>query len=122
MDERVNGLPDQAQAATLKVWEWRSRGIYLIGSTVAQTVRIRYQVQLAALVDGTSDVLIGGAVDALAYRASAMAARSRGNVTLTADLLKGYEEQIDKILAAESKIEGYRQRKRWWQKDTPVAA
>jgi hypothetical protein len=73
------GLPSRPQGSTLGVWEWRADGLYFLGATQDTQVRIRYHKAFPDLADITSNVLIRGAQEAMAFCAAAMAAMSRGS-------------------------------------------
>ena len=61
------GLPSEPQGTTLRFWEWRADGIYMLGATQDTQVRLRYRKAFADLVDGTSPVLIRNAQEVLAF-------------------------------------------------------
>ncbi len=73
------GLPSQPQGSQLLFWEWRTDGLYFLGATQDNQVRIRYQKALPDLTDGSSTMLIRNAQDALAYFTAAMAGMARGS-------------------------------------------
>lgn len=76
---RRGGLPSRPQGQRLSVWEWRADGLYFIGATQDNQVRIRYVKAFPDLADATSNVLIRNAQEAIAYLAAAMAAMARGS-------------------------------------------
>lgn len=76
---RHGGLPSRPQGNRLGVWEWRGDGIYFLGATQDNQVRIRYAKAYPDLSDALSVVLIRNAQDAIAYTAAAMAAMARGS-------------------------------------------
>jgi hypothetical protein len=72
------GLPSEPQTLTLRYWEWRADGIYLLGATQDTQVRLRYRKAYPELIDASSPVLIRNAQEALAYFTAAMASAARG--------------------------------------------
>jgi hypothetical protein len=90
---QVDELPTRDQdGGALREWEFRDTGIFLVGSTVATTVRMRYEQYLDELVDDTSDLLILGCEDAIGYRIAAHMARSRGQRDMWLDYTREAEE------------------------------
>jgi hypothetical protein len=85
----------------LRLWEWREDKINLIGATQSITVRVRYEKTLPLLTLGTDPVQIRSATDPLAFATAALAARSRGQRALAADLVGAAQ------LATENLIERY---------------
>src|SRR3989442_2201241 len=73
------GLPSQPQGSQLLFWEWRTDGLYFLGATQDNQVRIRYQKALPDLTDGSSTILIRNAQDAMAYFTAGMAGMARGS-------------------------------------------
>src|SRR3989442_15823204 len=73
------GLPSQPQGSQLLFWEWRTDGLYFLGATQDNQVRIRYQKALPDLTDGSTTILIRNAQDAMAYFTAAMAGKARGS-------------------------------------------
>jgi len=73
------GLPSQPQGSQLLFWEWRTDGLYFLGATQDNQVRIRYQKALPDLTDGSTTILIRNAQDAMAYFTAAMAGMARGS-------------------------------------------
>jgi hypothetical protein len=72
------GLPSESQTSTLRYWEWRADGIYLLGATQDTQVRLRYRKAFPDLIDAASPVLIRNAQEALAFFTAALAAAARG--------------------------------------------
>jgi hypothetical protein len=85
----------------LRLWEWREDKINLIGATQSITVRVRYEKVLPLLTVGTDPVMIRSSTDPLAFATAALAARSRGQRALAADLLGAAQ------MATENLIERY---------------
>ena len=76
---RRGGLPSRPQGQRLSVWEWRADGLYFLGATQDNQVRIRYMKAFPDLADATSNVLMRNAQEAIAYMGAAMAAMARGS-------------------------------------------
>jgi hypothetical protein len=72
------GLPSESQTSTLRYWEWRADGIYLLGATQDTQVRLRYRKAFPDLVDAASPVLIRNAQEVLAFFTAALASAARG--------------------------------------------
>jgi len=85
----------------LRLWEWREDKVNLIGATQSITVRLRYEKTLPLLTLGTDPVQIRSATDPLAFATAALAARSRGQRALAADLVGAAQ------MATENLIERY---------------
>ena len=98
MEKITGGLPNLQPSTYLRMWEWRSDAINLIGATQPITVRLRYEKALPLLVLGTDPIQIRSATDPLAYATAAMAARSRGARALAADLQAAAQLAIDKLI------------------------
>src|SRR5260370_9579901 len=73
-----DGLPSEPQGQTLRYWECRADGLYLLGATQDTQIRLRYQKSYPDCSDATSPVLIRNAQEAIAYAAAAMAGAARG--------------------------------------------
>ncbi|MFZ0701870.1 MAG: hypothetical protein WAM80_08485, partial [Candidatus Acidiferrales bacterium] len=78
MEKITGGLPNFQPGCYLRMWEWRTDSIQLIGATQEITVRLRYEKSLPAIVLGTDPIQIRSSLDPLAYAVAGMAARSRG--------------------------------------------
>ena len=72
------GLPSESQTSTLRYWEWRADGIYMLGATQDTQVRLRYRKAFPDLIDAASPVLIRNAQEVLAFFAAALASAARG--------------------------------------------
>jgi hypothetical protein len=68
MDECLDGLPSYSQGARLKVWEWRQDGIYMLGSTQTNDLRLRYKSNSATLATPNDQLLFRGATGTIAYK------------------------------------------------------
>lgn len=120
MEKITGGLPNSAPGPNLRMWEWRTDTIQLIGATQEITVRLRYEKSLPAIVLGTDPIQIRSSLDPLAYAVAGMAARSRGAQALAADMFAlaetGAEELIERYVRPEQfkgrrrKPYGYRAR------------
>jgi len=73
------GLPSVPQTNLMGSWEWRQDGIYFIGATVTNDLRLRYKKSLPDIVTGTDPILIRQAADCIGYNTAAMAAMGRGS-------------------------------------------
>lgn len=89
------GLPSQPQGSSLIFWEWRSDGIYFIGSTVATQIRIRYQAIPADVTGPLASVLLRDGQNTMALLTAAAAGMSRGS-----PLAENYKEAGDDALEA----------------------
>lgn len=120
MEKITGGLPNFQPSSYLRMWEWRTDSIQLIGATQEITVRLRYEKSLPALVLGTDPIQIRSSLDPLGYAVAGMAARSRGAQALAADMLSlaeaGAMELIERYVRPEQfkgrrrKPYGYRSR------------
>jgi hypothetical protein len=79
MESCDDGLPSTTQGGTLRFWEWRTDGIYMVGAMQTIDIRLRYAAYLADLTDGTSTLQLRGAENALAYLTAAEFAAARGS-------------------------------------------
>jgi hypothetical protein len=73
------GLPSRVQDVTLSVWEWRADGVYFLGATQDNQIRLRYLKAYPDFTDATSPVLVRNAQEAIAYATAALAAWARGS-------------------------------------------
>jgi hypothetical protein len=81
------GMLNLQPGSYLRLREWREDKINLIGATQSITVRVPYKKILPLLVLGTGPAQIRSATDASGSATAALAARSRGDRALAADLL-----------------------------------
>jgi hypothetical protein len=79
MNQPKDGLPSVLQAFRFLVWEWRYDGIYLIGATQANDLRLRYEAVLNDLSATTDPVLIRGSQNVLAFLVAEQFATARGS-------------------------------------------
>ena len=93
------GLPSIAQTEALRMWEWRSDGIYFVGSVIDTQVRMRYRKALPKLTGGDSQLLIRNCEEAVSYVTAALAANSRGS-ELSDKYDKAGEDQVNKLISA----------------------
>lgn len=96
----------------LRLWEWREDKINLIGATQSITVRIRYEKTLPLLTLGTDPVQIRSATDPLAFATAALAARSRGQRALAADLVGAAQMATENLIERHVKPEQVKGRRR----------
>lgn len=113
MEKITGGLPNFAPGPNLRMWEWRTDTIQLVGATQEITVRLRYEKSLPAIVLGTDPIQIRSSLDPLAHAVAGMAARSRGAQALAADMFAlaetGAEELIERYVRPEQ-FKGRRRR------------
>lgn len=115
MQKHVSGLPDMDPDVNLNVWEWRDNAVQFVGATRDVIVKLRYEVQLDDLTQAgpnTNIVQIRGAEEALALRISAMASRSRGVRSESADLQSEYMLEVDRMVRRNRKPEQRKSRRR----------
>jgi len=74
----AGGLPEQLQGSRLCYWEWRSDGIYLLGGTQDNQIRLRYEAAFLDMSDGTSPLLIRDGTNPVAFKMAELAANARG--------------------------------------------
>lgn len=105
------GLPSREQGERLFEWEWRTDGLYFVGSTNDVQIRLRYRAALADLTDGTSTVLIRGSQEALAFNAASLAAGARGS-PLAQGWGADWDDAKDKLIAAVVRQQQFSPRRR----------
>jgi len=91
MDERP-WPPDLTQNSRLQYWTWAEGEIKTPGATGITILRIRYWKDLAAIVDGTTNIPILDSVTFLAARTAAIAAFSIGGAPTKSQALQGDAE------------------------------
>jgi hypothetical protein len=96
----------------LRLWEWREDKINLIGATQSITVRVRYEKTLPLLTLGTDPVQIRSSTDPLAFASAALAARSRGQRALAADLVGAAQMATENLIERYVKPEQVKGRRR----------
>ena len=96
----------------LRLWEWREDKVNLIGATQSITVRIRYEKTLPLLTLGTDPVQIRSSTDPLAFATAALAARSRGQRALAADLVGAAQMATENLIERYVKPEQVKGRRR----------
>jgi len=72
------GLPSRIQGSALECWEWRTDGVYFIGATQDNQIRMRYNSAYPDLTGPNDVVLIRGAQEAIAYPTAGLAGLARG--------------------------------------------
>lgn len=112
MEKITGGLPNFQPGSLLRLWEWRTDSIQLIGSTQEITVRLRYEKSLPAIVLGTDPIQIRSSLDPLAYAVAGMAARSRGAQALAADMFALAESGADALIERYVRPEQFKGRRR----------
>lgn len=112
MEKITGGLPNFQPGGRLRMWEWRTDAIQLIGATQEVTVRLRYEKSLPALVLGSDPIQIRSSLDPLAYAVAGMAARSRGAQALAADMLALAEAAVTKLIERYVRPEQFKGRRR----------
>lgn len=73
------GLPSVPQTQLMGSWEWRQDGIYFIGATGQNDIRLRYKKALPDLTTSTDPILIRQAADCIGFNTAALAAAARGS-------------------------------------------
>lgn len=112
MEKITGGLPNFQASSYLRMWEWLTDSIQLIGATQEITVRVRYEKSLPALVLGTDPIQIRSSLDPLAYAVAGMAARSRGAQALAADMFSLAEAAATKLIERYVRPEQFKGRRR----------
>ncbi len=112
MEKITGGLPNFQPSSYLRMWEWLTDSIQLIGATQEITVRLRYEKSLPALVLGTDPIQIRSSLDPLGYAVAGMAARSRGAQALAADMLSLAETAATKLIERYVRPEQFKGRRR----------
>ena len=105
------GLPSRPQGPTLGVWEWRADGLYFLGATQDNQVRIRYEKAYPDLSDATSVVLIRNAQEALAFFTAAIAAMARGS-PLADKWTEAGDDALEDLISAAARREQHTVRRR----------
>lgn len=93
------GLPSLPQTTTLAVWEWRTDGIWFLGSIQKNDIRLRYQKAFIDLTTGTDPIYIRQGADCIGLNAAAMAALARGS-PLSEKWATAGENAIEALVAA----------------------
>lgn len=104
----INSVP---QNQTLGVWEWRSDGLYFLGATQSNDIRIRYKKALPDFAASTDPILIPNAADCIAYNTAAMAAMARGS-PLADKWSQAGEQALENLVAAATRREQNTPRRR----------
>jgi len=68
MNETLDGLPSGPQGPRLKVWEWRQDGLYMMGATQTNDLRLRYKSNSATLATPQDQLMFRGATGTIAYK------------------------------------------------------
>jgi len=101
MAQPEEGLPSAIQGPMLKMWEWRNYKIYMIGSTQAKNLRLRYQsgqppLDVPAADFDTTAVGIIDCEDAMAFLMVGLYGASRG---ANPQVLLGLEQKADAAIS-----------------------
>jgi hypothetical protein len=94
----TGGLPPIGQGLCLYWYEWRQDSLNFLGATQAVQIRIRGTFFLPDLVDGTSNVLIRFAQEAIAYLTAANSSLSRGS-PLAEQWAQAGQDALDDLIA-----------------------
>jgi hypothetical protein len=97
MVQPKDGLRSAVQSSRLQVWEWRQDGIYLIGSTQANDIRIRYEAELSDLAATSDAAGILGAKSALAYAVAFEFAVAHGAQGAASDFQQLYADALERM-------------------------
>ena len=90
----AGGLPEQLQGSRLCYWEWRTDGIYLLGATQDEQIKLRYEAAFLDMTDGTSPLEIRDGQNAVAFKTAELVALARGGAM--APLMKPqYDDAIE---------------------------
>lgn len=112
MEKITGGLPNFQPSSYLRMWEWLTDTINLIGATQEITLRIRYEKSLPAIVLGTDPIQIRSSIDPLACAVAGMAARSRGAQALAGDMFALAQASADKLIERYVRPEQFKGRRR----------
>ncbi len=112
MEKVTGGLPNFQPSGYLRIWEWISDSINLVGATQPITVKIRYEKLLPQLMLGTDPIQIRASTDPLAYGVAALAARARGSRALAIDMASASEQAINQLIDINVRPEQYKGRRR----------
>jgi hypothetical protein len=105
------GLPSIPQGGSLGIWEWRTDGLYFIGSTIAIDLRIRYKKAYPDIVLATDPLQKRQSADCIAYNTAAMAAMARGS-PLADKWAQAGEQALENLVAAATRRDQNRVRRR----------
>lgn len=93
-------LPNRAQAATLKYWDWDGTNINLLGSTATRHVKVEYWAMLVEPVDGTSSLQFINAEYYLGPRTAAIMAGVLGEEAMLTALTAQADDSLNNIIQA----------------------
>lgn len=68
MRERLGGLPSIPQGPVLCYWEWRQDGIYMLGATQSNDIKLRYKGSHAPFATMQDALLFRGGTGPIAYK------------------------------------------------------
>ncbi len=118
----TGGLPSQPQGTRLRHWEWRTEGIFFLGATQDEEIRLRYEAAYLDMSDGTSPVPIRQGANAIAYKTSELASVARGGAAIPMikplyddemELLKNRMTQREQHVGRRRRAYSSRSRGRW---------
>ena len=98
------GLPSVPQSNLLGSYEWRQDGLYFIGATVTNDLRLRYKKALPDITQGSDPILIRQAADCISFNTAAMAAMARGS-PLADKWSQAGETALEALVAAATRRE-----------------
>lgn len=99
----------------LRVWLWTGDVISLLGATRNITVKLVYEKMLPPMpgTNPASEIMrIRGGIEAVAFRAAGMAARSRGVLALAQDSENNFEMEVRSLINRHAQSEQHRPRRR----------
>ncbi len=112
MVEEIQALPDYDRTSQLRFWHWEGDKILLLGATRDVTVKIYYEKALVTLSQKADPIVLRDAVDALACRAAALAARARLASALAGSLAFEADEYEREIINRHTRAKQHRPQRR----------
>ena len=88
------GLPSELQGPRLRYWEWRTDGMYFLGATQDEQIRLRYEAAFLDMADGTSPLLIRDGTNAVAFKTALLVNAARGGALIPV-IKPLYDEAIE---------------------------
>lgn len=111
------GLPPILQGQRLRYWEFRTDGIYFLGCTQDEQIRLRYEAAFLDMADGTNPLLIRRGENAIAYKTVMLVGSARGAAvvpTVMATVKDLYDTEIEILknrAALQAQYTGVRRRR-----------
>lgn len=68
MQQIPDGLPSVQQSSRFGIWEWREDGIYMLGATQENDIRLRYKGTIAQFVTPQDTLYFRGACGPIAFK------------------------------------------------------